>query len=272
MKIKTSYGIALCRHNPQKNNQVEILLIKKRYSYHFFSFVYGHYKKNNDKGLKYLFDNMSFPEKIDILGMQFENMWYRIWLNNPENKFNIRNLYPKIQDESYMTDERIQELYLKNKQRFKNNFVNNGSKKLHHLIHSSTNSEILWEIPKGRKSPNETDIDCAMREFYEETLVKPDTYRVLRHIPPIIETNYDNEVEYKNVYFIANASSDNVPEPHLDFRNFKQISEVAQVKWVGLNEITFMSLNDITHNKLIQLYTTIIKKYKRGIKPSAVEL
>jgi hypothetical protein len=65
-KYKTSYGIALCRYNASKNNQPEILLIKKRYTYCYFSFVFGHYKKYNNKHLQYLFNNMSFGEKVDV--------------------------------------------------------------------------------------------------------------------------------------------------------------------------------------------------------------
>ena len=69
-KCKTSYGIALCRFNRDKNLQSEILMIKKRYTYHYFSFVFGHYKKYNNKHLQYLFNNMTFGEKIDILSMK----------------------------------------------------------------------------------------------------------------------------------------------------------------------------------------------------------
>ena len=83
-KTHISYGVALCQYNKKKNNQIEILLVQKRYSYAYYNFVFGYYKKNNTKYLKYLFNNMTYNEKIDILGMQFSIMWYRIGLNNPE--------------------------------------------------------------------------------------------------------------------------------------------------------------------------------------------
>jgi hypothetical protein len=39
---------------------------------------------------------MSFAEKIDILGMSFDNMWYRVWLNKPKDKFNIADRFSKL--------------------------------------------------------------------------------------------------------------------------------------------------------------------------------
>ena len=80
MKIKRSYGIALCRIN----KEFEILLIKKKYTYYFFEFVYGNYKESNEKYLMFLFNNMTYEEKMCILNMKFSDMWYRITLTNPD--------------------------------------------------------------------------------------------------------------------------------------------------------------------------------------------
>ena len=46
---KQSIGIACCRFNPN-TNKPEILLVEKRYSYNFQTFVFGYYY-NNDKNL-----------------------------------------------------------------------------------------------------------------------------------------------------------------------------------------------------------------------------
>ncbi len=95
-KYKTSYGLALCRYNRTKeaNNCVEILSIKKRFTYYYFSFINGFYKgkslRNDEvRYVKYLFDNMSFQEKLTILSMNYGTMWWYIWLNNPENGINM---------------------------------------------------------------------------------------------------------------------------------------------------------------------------------------
>lgn len=277
-KVKISYGIALC--NRDLNNNIELLLIKKRYTYHFFSFIFAYYKKNNNKYLKYLFDNMTCPEKIDILGMQFSNMWYRIWLTNPEKHFNIKDIYetstivPKnkicVKKEPHdiykLSAGEAHKLYFNKKNKFDKNFMSDGGSKLQHIINTSNDSEILWEIPKGGKKEDETNIDCAIREFYEETSIKYKDYRILYHIPPVEESFKDNGVVYKNIYYIAVLRHDNnCKNIKIDFKSLNQISEVEQVKWVSINEIKFMNLNKTQSNKLINLYKRVIFQYKKYI-------
>lgn len=267
MKTKISYGIALCRYNSSKNNAVEILLIKKRFTYYFFSLVMGKYKRNDSKYIKYLFDNMSYSEKIDVLGMQFSNLWYRIFLCNPEKHFNISDIYNahniKMSEERYSNAE-IYKKFFEKKNKFEQNFTKDGGKKLRNLIQQSSDAEIIWEIPKGGKNEKETNIDCAIREFYEETSVSYDKYKIFYDIDPVVDTIIDVDVMYKSIYYIAGLKGD--LNPKINFKNFDQISEVEQIKWVSLDEIKFMCLNKNTHNKLINLYKQIIKKFKDSQK------
>ena len=268
--IKTSYGIALCRYNKEKNNIVEILLIKKRFSYQFISFVYGNYKKNDNKTLKYLFNNMSFAEKIDILGMQFSHMWYRIWLNNPERHFNIRDIYPIFSnaDTERKTTAEIYKLYYQKKIKFEKNFSHDMGKRLRNLVNESCDAEIIWEIPKGGKKDSETNIDGAIREFSEETSIRDSKYTIFYNIPPIVEIFTDNNVTYKNVYYLATPKKDIELKPKINFKNLNQISEVEQIRWISLNEIKFMNLPAKYHRKLIRLYKNIINKFKKLHKKS----
>ena len=60
--LKKSYGIACCRFN-KATNMLEILLIKKRYTYSFVAFVFGQYNKKDEKRLKFLFNGMTLQEK-----------------------------------------------------------------------------------------------------------------------------------------------------------------------------------------------------------------
>ena len=81
-QTKKSYGVACCRFN--KKNKLQILLIKKRYTYCFAAFVLGQYNKN-EKYLKFLFNGMTVQEKIDILSLNFDILWYKIWMEIPSN-------------------------------------------------------------------------------------------------------------------------------------------------------------------------------------------
>lgn len=274
MKTKISYGIALCKYNKEKNNNIEILLIKKRYSYHFLSFVMGHYKKNDSKYIKHLFDNMSFSEKIDVLGMQFSQMWYRIWLNNPEKFYNITDVYETTNFanspiKNKFTNVEIYKLFFQKKSRFENNFLKDGGVKLRNILTQSVDAEILWEMPKGGKNTSsgieiETNIDCAMREFYEETSIESTKYKILYEIQPIIDSFIDNDIIYKTVYYIAKLNPDSKDlVPKIDYKNFDQITEVKQIKWSSLADIKFFNLTPCVHKRLIFMYKNIIKKFKK---------
>jgi len=274
MKTKISYGISLCKYNPEKNNNVEILLIKKRYSYHFLSFVMGHYKKSDTKYIKHLFNNMSFSEKIDVLSMQFNQMWYRIWLNNPEKFYNITDVY-KIDNfalhpiKNKYTNSEIHKLFFQKKSRFENNFLKDNGNKLREILVSSSDADILWEMPKGGKHTDlnaipETNIDCAMREFYEETSINSTQYKILYNVPPLIDSFIDNETIYKTVYYMAVLR----PEyeklvPKIDYRNFEQITEIKQIRWASLADIKFFNLTPVVNNRLVKLYTHTIAEFKK---------
>lgn len=271
MKTKISYGISLCKYNKEKNNNVEILLIKKRYSYHFLSFVMGHYKKNDNKYIKHLFDNMSFSEKIDILSMQFSQMWYRIWLNNPEKFYNITDVYKNTNFstrtiEHKFSNAEIYKLFFQKKIRFENNFLKDGGAKLREILVSSNEAEILWEMPKGGKNINinETNIDCAIREFYEETSICSTQYKILYDVPPLVDSFIDNETIYKTVYYIAILRDKSINlVPKIDYRNFDQIIEIKQIRWTSLADIKFFNLTPNVNNRLIKLYTHIINEFKK---------
>ena len=123
---KTSYGIAVGRYNTNKNNQFEILMVRKRYTYYYFSFVFGRYKKYNNKYLQYMFNNMTVAEKIDILSLKFSNMWYRIWLTDPEKTYHVNtvnNKFFKLND----ADDQLKNLqgYFRKKSKFESIFLSN---------------------------------------------------------------------------------------------------------------------------------------------------
>jgi 8-oxo-dGTP pyrophosphatase MutT (NUDIX family) len=137
------------------------------------------------------------------------------------------------------------------------------------LIHRSLSAEIIWEIPKGRKNPGEasyieTNLDCAMREFYEETSIDDTKYKICYNIEPIVNSFVDEKIIYKTIYYIAELrdQSENLI-PHINYKSFHQISEIEQIKWVSLAEINFLNLPEPIHERLIMLYKTIMKKFKK---------
>lgn len=115
------------------------------------------------------------------------------------------------------------------------------------LIGRATNSE-NWSIPKGLKEERETDLECAMREFFEETSLKIDSpikyvgdfeYRnkAKKLVSFITFSNKDSK-KYKP---ICNSLIDNSDQPELDkfqwvdFKTAKKMIHSSQVD--ALNKI-----------------------------------
>jgi 8-oxo-dGTP pyrophosphatase MutT (NUDIX family) len=268
IKYKTSYGIALCRFNKANNFQSEILMIKKRFTYYYFSFVFGLYKKYNNKQLQTLFDNMTFREKIDILSMKFSNMWYRLWLCDPEKNFDINTQY-KSNNPIKINDEQMHKnlkCFFRKKNKFESIFLRDNGKRLKRLINDSSNSVTPWEIPKGGMNENELELMCAKREFEEETGISSNHYTILWNIDPIKVSHKDDNTVYNSVYYVAYLNNDSKWQPKVKFNTGHQLTEIEEVRWVALNEIKFLNLNEINKKRLINNYKKIIYYFKKNIK------
>ena len=87
-----------------------------------------------------------------------------------------------------------------------------------------------WGFPKGRKNIKETNIECALREFCEETGVEDDEHYIIDVINSI-EENFigTNKLQYKHIYYISRFVSDNVVVLNKD--SITQISEISAVGW-----------------------------------------
>lgn len=61
-----------------------------------------------------------------------------------------------------------------------------------------------WGFPKGRRNPSEKNIECARREFSEETGFKNNDYILLDYFKPVNEIFFGtNDVKYKHIYYIG---------------------------------------------------------------------
>lgn len=245
--IKKSFGIMCFRPGPDGH---QILMIKKSVTYHFCEFAAGHYKKQNTLHLQQLFNNMTYHEKMTILSLKYQNIWYQIYREDPDKIF--------LQCKSIWASS-----YFKKKKKFESSFLLDTGEKLRELIANSTNTETPWEFPKGRRdeSKDESEIAAAIREFYEETGISSDKFSILWHLTPYIETYTDFGITYQNIYYFASAIG--TWEPMFKFCDKQQMSEIAAVKWISKENLRTMILEPISHRRLVNSFTKNIKKYKQ---------
>lgn len=278
---KYSSGIACCRKNTK--GRLEILLVRKRLTHNYVAFVFGQYTKNDDERIKHLFNGMTVQEKIDILSLRFDILWYRIWMEFPGNmipgvKFDLssaeaisntwKELYRRKASNHHVPCNNISttklDYYIKKKNKFDSSFVSDNGERLRSLISDTNNIETIWEIPKGRKKRKEkTYMDCAIREFEEETGVNIDMYNIMFNVKHVVESYITEGVKYVHYYYIAFTS--HTFNPCISLKNRAQISEVDAVKWVDIDDVDAMDHSGRLRLIVDKIFTVFRNKY--SIKP-----
>ena len=95
-------------------------------------------------------------------------------------------------------------------------------------------TEPEWGIPKGRRNLKESDLNCAKREFLEETGIDESQYTIL-NLKPIEETFIGtNDVKYKHIYYLARCK--HYIDLQLDSTNLDQMAEVSKIGWFNTNQ------------------------------------
>ena len=189
----------------------------------FIEFLRGKYRETDYKYIQQLLEMMTICEIDKLEKHTFDELWNILWFNRNMNHY--KNEY-----------EESKKKFNKIKERKENS--------LEELIMKSniTYIEKDWGFPKGRRNLRETDYDCGLREFEEETGYKREEYNVLKNIAPIEEVFYgSNGIKYKHTYYIGQSNKD--IELKIDPENFHQCTEISKVGWFSLSE----SLQKIRH-------------------------
>jgi 8-oxo-dGTP pyrophosphatase MutT (NUDIX family) len=102
----------------------------------------------------------------------------------------------------------------------------------------STYVEPEWGFPKGRRNIAEKNVDCAVREFYEETNYSLDNIHILERLN-CLEEEYQgsNCIKYKHVYYIASSDNDDDNDNiTLNLTDSKQLYEIGEIAWFTIPE------------------------------------
>lgn len=245
--VKVSEGIGCVKPAAKSaaNQELRILMVCKRHSYYYSNFVHGKYDSADENKLRHMFSNMNADEKIDIASCDYARIWYRMW----------RNVVPS----------NVRFHHTKNK--FDRTFRQDGGVRLRRLLSETSTAGKIWELPKGRKSySSEGNIECAVREFCEESGLPRRSFRVL--CPKSIRVEYvDDNVKYITNYVVARAVSDHIL--NINYNTLDQVDEISDIRWMTINEIKLVDETKRTIStckKILYHYRKIMQASRRQSK------
>ncbi len=217
----TSLGILLYRITKYGR---EYLLVMRKDSLGYVELIRGNYPLNDLEYLNNIFDEMTDTEKYRILNLPFSTLWNDLWVEDEEKK-------AKYQKEFYNSEKQFN--ILKNGLLVEEEFTNLSS-----LVNNSKSKwdQPEWGFPKGRRNLKERDLQCAVREFEEETDIDRENIYVLRCIDPLEEDFIgSNKKRYKHIYYIAKLVGD-IGTPSINQDKKIQVIEIGDIKWFTLSE------------------------------------
>lgn len=272
-EIVNSYGII--GYSPYINKNIsnlyqyfdqntigKFLLVRRKHSYAFTSFIRGDYSRKN---LPKMFGEMTKTEKNRILNEDFKDLWESVTHKYFREKDQIKKKY-----------ERCLNRFNKIKCEY-NNFEL--------VIKNSISNKITpeWGFPKGQKRkdpdvfnfPNnetltyndtglsdESDFDCAVREFEEETGINKSNLLILKN-KPVYEYYLGTDMKmYRYLYYVGIVKNTNFILP-VNQNNYSQSFEISNIGWYTKNEIIDL-LGPMTNfrRKMIMNMNNIIKRFE----------
>lgn len=177
-------------------------MVQRKYSLCFVEFVRGNYMLQNRTYILKLVSNMTDEERDMLLDGPFTHIWNTFW--HTESDDVIASCFVKeFNKSSYLYGQLRKGYWLRTGEppETKLRFFNLESAIID--THAAY-IEPEWGFPKGRRDINESDIECAKREFMEETAMDTSDIIFLQNINPVEETFFGmNRVNYRHIYYVA---------------------------------------------------------------------
>ena len=211
----TSCGILLLRGIfepmtlPIDPSQTSVLMVRRKDSMAYMEFIRGKYDPTDVLYIKRLLSNMTITEQQLIETEEFDTLWSKLWGQGRDT----HSLEYEIARTNYNTIDR--------------KGLISQSKSIH--------SEPEWGFPKGRRSKGETDLECAIREFWEETNISGETYEVIKQLCFTEVFTGTNNIQYKHIYYVAILKDSKTIDVTQKLTTMQR-KEISAVSWKTLKE------------------------------------
>jgi len=247
----TSFGIVAFM---ESKGTIYYLMVQRKDTLCYTEFLRGKYELSNVKYIAKLFSHMTKQEKDNLLQYDFDTLWKMLWINNNH----VRKEY-QISKEKF---EKIYEGYHLKTRQSELQYVDMS----HFVNTTSTIDEQEWEFPKGRRKINESDVMCALREFEEETSINREFIQLTEGAKQYEEIFIGkNKIRYRNIFFIAKYTLNNLSDTFFDKDNGDQIKEIKDVKWMTYNQVCSKIKMNIEKLDIFRRMNTQIIKTKEHL-------
>lgn len=217
----TSCGIIAFTQPTDLSESLRFLMIRRKDSFGYIDFIRGKYSLKNVDQIQKMIDEMSIPEKRRILKEPYETLCKLMWGG--------RNVQYK--NEEFLSQKKFDSL--------KSGLViGDEMVSLQTLVETSQTAweETEWEFPKGRRNYQEKDIECALREFSEETGYSCSNIDLIDNLQPFEEIFIgSNYKAYKHKYYLAKLRRP-VTNANAECLKNYQITEVSEIMWKTCDE------------------------------------
>ena len=190
-----------------ESDQAQLLMIRRKDSMSYTEFLRGKY--TDTTYLHTLLKNMTQAEQWSIRTQPFDSLWTKLWGHGVEHHGNeyphAKECFEKLDLETLLD------------------------------THSSPYSEPEWGFPKGRRIRCETDVDCAIREFGEETNIPREAFTLFKNVILSETFRGTNDVMYKHIYFLATVKDPAKIQLDQKFTAMQR-REISAIGWKSLKE------------------------------------
>lgn len=202
----TSVGIILVNY---ENKIPQYLLVRRKDTFGYSDLIRGKYPMYNNIFIENLVSEMTLNEKYEILKVLDE---IEVEGKDPNDTI-LKRFY----------------MYLKSDEMAVTDGIN-----LRQIIENSitTWKEPEWGFPKGRRNYQERDLDCALREFEEETGYNRNEITLIENLIPLEEIfTGSNYKIYKHRYYLAKL----IRNDNIKLDTFQE-SEISKMEWCDINK------------------------------------
>jgi 8-oxo-dGTP pyrophosphatase MutT (NUDIX family) len=215
-------------------NELKFLMVSRKYSLGYVQFIRGLYEPTNSMHVLYIF-RLMMQKEIDNIKLSitygdngFDYLWNTFWGKKSDS---------------------IKLCKTKHISKTKYDILRNIGTERKELDLQCITTYIEpdynmdeWGFPKGRKGKYETEIECAVREFEEETGYSRNDIKLINCIKPIVENVIGTDgIKYKHIYYVAELVKNKIIENNVN-------EEIGKVSFMNVSD----ALQNIRHYHVIK--------------------